>query len=163
RREYLSMGSVMVNATRLMQTAGDEILCDEATVLAASTRYRFSEPGSVHIKGRTEPLAVHRIEQPSRPHHRIPGVPGVIFGRHEELESLTDRVRRIPDDGGGLALIEGEPGAGKSHLLIHVAEAARRFRYRLFMAVTSSIEQSTPYYVFREILPQLLLGPSDPS
>jgi predicted ATPase len=49
-----------------------------------------------------------------------------LVGRQVELESLLSQLADAGRGAGGLALVEGEPGIGKSRLLAEVAELARR-------------------------------------
>ena len=63
RREYLLTGPVMNYGARLMQTATDDVLCDEPTHQAALDRFEFRGPDFVAIKGRADPLPVYRVAE----------------------------------------------------------------------------------------------------
>src|SRR5215472_398153 len=162
RREYVSTGLVMAYAARLMQAAINEILCDETTAHAASGAAEFSEPEQVRLKGRASPLAVHRARELALARPRFVDQLGVTFGRDAELQLLANRLSGLADGRGGIAVLEAEPGAGKTHLLAHLAGTARQSAYAVVTAATSPIEQTTAYFVFRDLLQQFIRREGDP-
>ncbi|HWD45829.1 MAG TPA: adenylate/guanylate cyclase domain-containing protein, partial [Actinomycetota bacterium] len=60
RREYTMLGAVVNLAARLMQQAGDGVLCDTATAEAARSSLAFEPLGPVRVKGRADPVPVYR-------------------------------------------------------------------------------------------------------
>jgi hypothetical protein len=161
RREYVSTGLVMAYAARLMQMADNEIVCDEGAAQAAMGHAEFSKAESIHLKGRAEPLHIRRIRDLARPRRDLPMPAGALFGRTAELGVLRERLGGLAEKPGGIAAIEAEPGAGKTHLLAHVADAAHRFGYLTAAAATSQIDKTTAYFVFRTLLPELVRQDTD--
>ena len=79
----------------------------------------------VVVKGHAEPLAVSGLV--GRPVGTGMIEFGSLVGRHAELARLTHLMEGVVSGPGGVVLIEGEPGVGKSHL---VDEARRRLLAR---------------------------------
>ncbi len=157
RRIHTILGPAMNRAARLMEMAKGEVLVCEATAAAAANRFDFGEPTAVYFKGETAPTQVRRLlgRRASRP----AGVAGVeLFGRSAEAGRLAELFDRPLASQGTLAVIEGEPGGGKSRLLTHAETLARQRGYVVFLASAQSIEQETTYFVFRQVLAQLLGG-----
>ena len=162
RREYLSTGLVMAYAARLMQAAGDQILCDEATAQAALDHADYSAPRDIMVKGRDQPLRVRLIHEfaAREAHHAAQA--GALFGRDDELRILRDRLAGLAEGLGGIVVIEGEPGAGKTYLLAHAARSARVFGFHTVAATASQVDEATPYFVLRSVLIDLLRREGDP-
>lgn len=153
RREYVLNGPVMNYGARLMQAADDDVLYDAETVRAASGRFTFSAAEEILVKGRGRPLAVHRLSHSFAAPTSLPAGHKALVGRDAEYAELTER---LSSGAGGLVVLEGEPGAGKSRLLQALRETAERCGHPAIEAATHVIERATPYYVFRSLLRQLL-------
>ncbi len=158
RREYVLNGPVMNYGARLMQAADGDVLYDAETVRAASGRFTFSAAEEILVKGRGRPLAVHRLSHSFAAPTALPAHHKALVGRDAEYAELTER---LTGGVGGLVVLEGEPGAGKSRLLQALRETADRCGYPAVEAATHVIERATPYYVFRSLLRQLLREPGD--
>jgi class 3 adenylate cyclase len=65
-RDYDVIGEVMNVTARLMQAAGDGILCDDATSHAARAHLRFQALPRIQVKGKADPVAVCRPVEPVR-------------------------------------------------------------------------------------------------
>src|SRR5262249_55573474 len=63
RRDYVLNGPAMNYGARLMQAAHKDVLYDAATAQAASGRFAFSAAEKIVVKGRGQPLTVHRLTQ----------------------------------------------------------------------------------------------------
>src|SRR5262245_22870556 len=72
--------------------------------------------------------------------------------REPELGRLELHLRRARDGRGGLALVAGEPGVGKTRLLEEVMESARRADCRVLAGRCVQGEGVTPYGAFAEAL-----------
>jgi class 3 adenylate cyclase len=161
RHEYALVGDVVNLAARLMQQAvrGNDIFCDAATYQAARSRLAFEALTPVLVKGKTEPIAVYR---PSGQVHRAARWPTALVGRAAEREQLARALEALRRDGeGGVIVIEGEPGIGKSRLVDDSLRLARRMGLPLFYGLGDAVEQATPYHAWRSVLRQLLdIGPN---
>lgn len=156
RREYLVTGPVMYYAARLMQAASGGIVVDAATAGAAGDYFSFSAPESLQVKGRAEPLQVHRSSEARRIAGRTPPAGRAVHGREAEERRLLAQLELGPGAPGRVAVITAEAGAGKSLLLARLEAAARARSCRVLCAATSPVEMLSPYFVWRTLLPQLL-------
>jgi class 3 adenylate cyclase/tetratricopeptide (TPR) repeat protein len=151
-REYDVIGEVMNLAARLMQAAGDGILCDDATAQAARAHLRFQALPRIQVKGKADPVAVHRPLEPARELAR----PRAMLGRGNERTLLAGHLGALQDGTGGLVVIEGEPGIGKSRLLADLLEQARGHGLRTLVGAGVAIEKTTPYHAWRPVFAELM-------
>jgi tetratricopeptide (TPR) repeat protein len=79
-----------------------------------------------------------------------------MVGRQAEQAVLTDKLATLQNGTGGVLLIEGEPGIGKSHLAIKLFQQAQAGGVQVLMGEADAIDRSTPYYAWRPIFRQLL-------
>lgn len=158
RRDYVLNGPVMNYGARLMQATDDDVLYDAETVQAASGRFVFSRAEEILVKGRGRPLAVHRLSRAFAAPSQLPAGQKALVGRDAEYAEL---MQRLGSGDGGLVVLEGEPGAGKSRLLQALRDAAERSHHPTIVAATHVIDRATPYYVFRSFVQQLLRGRGD--
>ena len=122
------------------------------------------------------------LPRPIRRAHAEAGQTGFrLLGRTQELETLTDAVRRALDGGLSLIQIEGETGLGKTRLLDELAGSL--LEVRVGRAGCSELERHLPYVplatalrdaladaeldacdlpALGQILPELTLGESRP-
>ncbi|WP_420467796.1 AAA family ATPase [Panacagrimonas sp.] len=158
RRDFGVFGDGTNVATRLMQAARDEVLCDDATAHAARERIAFGPAESVPVKGRD---GLVRICRPLGRRQGSYEQDAVLTGRSEEREQIQRRLQALRDGRGGLMLIEGEPGLGKSMLLAHAQRCARELGLRHVAGATDVIDRDTPYLAWRPIFTALLETPAD--
>ena len=154
RCEYAMIGDVINVAARLMQAAGPEILCDRESCEGASKRFEFDALPPLTVKGRERPVQVHRPVQPSMSR------PSEIVGRAGERRLLRERLERLADGRGGVIIVEGDAGIGKSRLMADLVERAVARGVRAIVAAGDEIERSTPYHVWTALFDGLL-GLSD--
>ena len=152
RREYTMIGRVVNRGARLMQTALDDVVCDRATHQAANAKLTFERLPPRQVKGVAEPVAVFR---PSglRP---IRGTPGrSLVGRAQERRLLTERLTALRAGHGGVLLIEGEAGIGKSCLLDELVIQAAGQPLRTLVGAADAIRTTTPYHAWRGVFESL--------
>lgn len=77
-------------------------------------------------------------------------VPGII-GRDIELKLLRDRMDHLLAQGGGVVLIQGEAGMGKSALMQEIASGARFRKFSVLRSACSEVER----YPFNAFVPAL--------
>ncbi|NJN67534.1 MAG: adenylate/guanylate cyclase domain-containing protein [Chloroflexaceae bacterium] len=164
RREYTILGDVVNLAARLMQQAAsddDAILCDGATCSAAQPRLVFEALSPVVVKGRSDPVEVYR---PLRQEPHMMRAQEVLIGRVRERTLLMARLQAMRRGGANwwnrrepsVLLIEGEAGIGKSRLLDDVRHQAETLGIEVLTGAGEAIEQTTPYYPWRQVFTQVL-------
>jgi len=120
-------GPAVTTAARIQgDAAPGEILLDEATQRAARKSLLIEDLGQRVLRGQHRPVRIGRLLgdagfQPWRP------PVGRLVGRETERSILTGLLVRLADLGeGGVAMVEGDAGIGKSRLLADVEAEARR-------------------------------------
>ncbi|MEO7573557.1 MAG: AAA family ATPase, partial [Acidimicrobiales bacterium] len=116
-------GVPVVEASRLCAAAGaDEIYTAEVvTVLARGRGNHVVElVGRLELKGLPDPVAVYRVGwEPTRAAADLRGVAPYV-GRADERRILRERFDAAVGGTGGLVLVAGEPGIGKTRLTTEV-------------------------------------------
>jgi DNA-binding SARP family transcriptional activator/predicted ATPase len=115
------------------QLAGSlqRVAAPNTVVIAASTRqlvgnlFDCDDLGRMALNGFSEPIPAWRVQGPSGVHSRFealraPTTP--LIGRDEELELLMRRWRQAAKGDGRVVLLSGEPGIGKSRLILELQE-----------------------------------------
>jgi class 3 adenylate cyclase/tetratricopeptide (TPR) repeat protein len=151
RREYTMIGGVVNLAARLMQTAADDVVCDRATQQEAQAKLAFEELPPRRVKGWAEPVAVFRPGGLSRA--RAPS--RALIGRTHERGQLAERLAALRGGHGGVLLIEGEAGIGKSRLLDELVAQATGQPVRTLLGAADAIRTTTPYHAWRGVFESL--------
>ena len=144
RQEYTMHGDSVNFAARLMQNAGDGILCDLKTFEETNHHIIYEELPSREFKGKQgafrifKPLRIkdHPVE---RPLYRI--------GRFEEKEVIRKFLESNLEK---VLIIEGEAGMGKTAL---IADALGELRNCFILRTRAeAIEKKNPYFIFGQII-----------
>jgi class 3 adenylate cyclase/tetratricopeptide (TPR) repeat protein len=140
RRQYVVIGRPMNLAARLMQMAGTGLLAagplspDRLSGLACTPEATITPKGF----GRT--VETFRVTR------RQAEAPARLFGRGPELEALGEALDDLATGQGGVLLVTGDAGLGKSRL---VQEAVGRAGVRAVVGHADAAEVSTSYYAWR--------------
>ena len=153
KRDYSALGTAINLSSRLMENAGNGVLCDGATAAAVDKRVTFSASTTLRLKGWSRPVAAFRPEAISRPLHFK--VVRRTIGRDRERGILRHALDKLKGGVGGTVCIEGEAGIGKSTLLSDVIESARAAGLCTLHGVATAVDRATPYFAWREVLAQL--------
>jgi tetratricopeptide (TPR) repeat protein len=161
RREYTMIGRVVNRGARLMQTALDDVVCDRATHQAANAKLTFERLPPRQVKGVAEPVAVFRPR--GLRSTRAPG--RSLVGRAQERGLLSKRLAALRAGRGGVLLVEGEAGIGKSRLLDELVTQAAGQPVRMLVGAADAIRTTTPYHAWRGVFEALfdLTEVSEPS
>ena len=165
RRQYTVAGPTVNLAARLMQHAAGSLLCDSATEERARRHptLRFTPLAPLRVKGREQPVAVHRpsAEQDAAPSTHAGG-DDRLRGRERECAALDAALDAlVTRRHGGVILIEGEPGIGKSTLIQYLRAAGRRRDVRAIDGAGDDIEKATAYHAW--LRPLRALAGTDPA
>jgi class 3 adenylate cyclase/tetratricopeptide (TPR) repeat protein len=151
RFEVAIMGPSVVLAARLASVA-DDILCDTTTRGHSRKGIRFESLPRVTLKGKADPVDVWR----PRTIKLDVGDTGVI-GRHEERAALERRLTALEREGaGGMVILEGEPGIGKTALIKDLLKRAQSYTTRILSGAGDSIERRTAYLPWRAVITALI-------
>ncbi len=119
-------GSAVVTARRLCDRAGPgQILCSAVieALLAGRQAFSFRDLGELELKGITAPVATREVvydtQQPGLALSRTPFV-----GRDNELSRIKTKLADARTGRGGLVMLVGEPGIGKSRMIEEFTEHA---------------------------------------
>src|SRR4029453_17843405 len=141
RREYTMLGGVVNLAARLMQEAGEGVLCDAATAQAARAALAFEALPPVRVKGRADPVPVYRPGGPGGGGARPGAGPGGPLGR---LTAGGDGRTQV-------LVLEGEAGAGKSRLVAELVDQAVAAGVPVLGGGGGAGGRNTPWHPWREL------------
>jgi class 3 adenylate cyclase/tetratricopeptide (TPR) repeat protein len=186
RREYTMIGDVVNLAARLMQAAATNdqrpttnddlatrnvqsaiynlqsaILCDETTFQLSRARLAFEPLPPIAVKGKAEQIPIYRpmLEAAAHVKSKTSNLKSdsAIVGRVAEQATLAERLHALlRGDPGGVLLIEGEAGMGKSTLIEQLGQLAASLHVAVLLGAGDATEQSTPYYAWRGVFGRLL-------
>jgi class 3 adenylate cyclase len=129
RYEYTALGDA-VNVAARVQTAAQpgDVLISSMTQRYVEPVFEFEDLGDVQVKGKSEPVHLYRVTGlraeagPKRGLSAV-GLSSPLVGRATELKTLTELFDVAKAGRGRLAVILGEPGLGKSRLLVELRNA----------------------------------------
>lgn len=138
-REDTAMGEAVTVAQRL-ETAAEPgtVLVSDATQRLVIGEFEWQSLGEIAVKGLKDPVAVFRPLTAlfdADPGHDLT-VP--LIGRDVEFELLLECVEELFGGRGGIALIAGDKGMGKSFLVREVA-----YHYARHGALTADVSGAT--------------------
>ncbi len=124
-REETAMGEAIALAAR-METAAEPgtVLVSENTYRLTATQFEWLPLGEIKVKGVSAPIAVYRPLAPYASLERPAAydLASSLIGRDAEMESLKACIEDLSDGIGGIAIITGEQGMGKSLLTNEVRQ-----------------------------------------
>ncbi len=164
RRSYSVIGDETNVAARLMENAeAGQVIVSKNIFQSVEHRYQFSPLGTIAVRGKTDPITVFRLLG-IRSNAKGEGSIGPavrkkesIVGRSTERTELDGQVRQLIDERrGGITLIEGEAGIGKSRLVLEVIERAQSAGVTCVSGAGDAIEQAALYHAWKPVFLQLL-------
>ncbi len=120
-------GSCVVIARRLCDSArSGQILCSAivAALLAGRQAFAFLDLGSMVLKGIAQPVAVCEVKY-ARDDATVILARAPFVGRGAEISRLQDKLSDARGGHGGLVMLVGEPGIGKTRMAEEFCETAR--------------------------------------
>ena len=90
--------------------------------------------------------------------HSAVAQPGMLLEREHELERVLATLRAVGQRAGGVLIIEGAAGMGKSRLLEAARGRASELGVRVLSARATDLEQGFPYGVVRQLFERTLLA-----
>ncbi|HOC21569.1 MAG TPA: AAA family ATPase [Anaerolineae bacterium] len=131
-REDTAMGEAITLAARM------EAAAEPGTVLVSENTYRLARPyflweelGTISVKGLPEPIAVYRplalaTQTEWAVKEELYRLTLPLIGRQREFKQLVRCVEDLQDGRGGIVLLTGEKGIGKSFLVAQVRSHLER-------------------------------------
>lgn len=153
RQTYGILGDAVNVAARLMEAAPDwTIWCDFETYKRANKKWGFEALTPIAIKGKAGLVRVYTPtgQPPAKQASALPKSP--MVGREAERYELSEALTAVSNYNNRIILLEGEAGLGKSRLVQEFIRMVRAEGFSGLMGTGQSIEQNTPYRVWREII-----------
>ena len=155
RAELTIGGAPVVLAARLAAT-GRAVVCDSAIRVAGRRAVRFEALPAVTLKGKT---AREEIWRPVSVRPDIGSSGQGLIGRVEEREALARCLLSLERDGkGGVVIVEGEPGIGKTALVRQFIASTQAGAVRVLTGLGDSVSRHEAYLPWRSVT-AALLGP----
>src|SRR5262249_41627687 len=126
-QEEAVIGDTPNLAARLQSLADpNEVIISEGTRRLLGGLFELEELGGQSLKGLAAPVKVFRVLGPGQAESRFEAFhgqgPEPLVGRAAELSLLLDRWQRATAGEGQVVLLSGEPGIGKSRLVLALRE-----------------------------------------
>jgi class 3 adenylate cyclase/predicted ATPase len=154
RREYSVMGDEVNLTARLMEAAQHgEVLISQSTARHVGDHFVLSEKRPVRVKGKTglvRNFVVTGLRE--RPLHWASVTSGPLVGREKELKIGQTAADRALAGHGGLLVISGVSGMGKTRLAEEIALYGRSAGMDLLAGTCLSYGQTMPYHPWADIL-----------
>ena len=136
RMDYTAIGDTTHLAARLQQLAEPgAIVVSDVTARLVRGYLRLDPLGPVEVRGRSAPVEIYRVAGAGARRSPLEGLEerplSSFVGRRRELRLLDDLIADVEAGRGQAVGIVGEPGVGKSRLILEFRRglAARRITY----------------------------------
>jgi predicted ATPase/class 3 adenylate cyclase len=122
-REDTAMGEAIALAAR-MESAAEPgtVLVSENTYRLVETQFEWQPLSEISVKGIGQPVAVYRPLVPQTDPGHAYGLAVPLIGRDAEFQTLKSCVGDLYAGRGGIALVTGDKGMGKSFLVAEVRQ-----------------------------------------
>ena len=126
-RQQTAIGETPNLAARLQGLAeANSVVIDAATHRQVAGLFDYRDLGLVTLKGLAEPVSAWQVLCPSTVESRFEALRAAMMtplvGRAEELDLLQRRWLRARSGEGQVVLLSGEPGIGKSRLIVELEQ-----------------------------------------
>lgn len=159
RMDYTAVGDVTNLASRIQAAAEPGwVYASDATYRLTESRFEWEALGSTRVKGRSQAVSVYRTRTArhqavsvSDPAARPIGSP--LVGRDAEVAKLTAAIDAIGrGQGGAIVGIVGEPGLGKSRLLLEMRRLSADRGIEWLEGRALSFGHTLSYWLFIDML-----------
>ncbi len=129
---YAGTGDTVNTTARLLSAAPPgTILVSDATHALVRHRFKSEPAGELALRGKTEPVVVHRLSGAHTQRRSARGLAAVgltspFVGRARELDELTAAVGRMRRGQAQVVSLVGEAGIGKSRLIAELRARLER-------------------------------------
>ena len=160
RVAYAAVGDTINMAARMEQHAPPGgVLVSADTFHHISGDFVAVQQPPLFVKGHADPVSTWVIEGPRAAAsgtwtRRVDGIETRMVGRDAELRQLETVLEAAIDGrGGGIVLLTGDPGVGKSRLVGELARATQggEARSDVWMARATALGTAAPYDLLRDL------------
>jgi tetratricopeptide (TPR) repeat protein len=157
RMDYTAVGDTTNIAARLQNIAEPgSIIISESTRQPLEHFIKTVPLGPLHLKGRSSPVVAYQLVALQAGRSASEGVANrrlsAFVGRQRELAALDSLLAQIERGHGAAVGIVGEPGMGKSRLLLEFHHGIRDRLVTVLEARCISYGTTTPYLLVLDIL-----------
>src|SRR5882672_5108656 len=157
RMDYTAVGDTTNLAARLLAIAQPgQIVTSRRTQNLRDRFFVFEDLGDFQVKGKAEPVRAYAVssELSGRAKLEVSKERGLtpLVGRDQELRSLAGIHRRAVDRQGAIALLDGDPGVGKSRLLYEFLHSIEAEVVQVLEATCASYGRSMAYRPIVDLL-----------
>jgi class 3 adenylate cyclase/tetratricopeptide (TPR) repeat protein len=152
RVEYGATGDALNTAARLQSRAPPgAVLAGDVTRRATGGRFGWGEELRLELKGKADLVSAFEVLGERRG-PAVVAAAAPMVGRERELERASRLAERALGGEGGLLLVIGEPGIGKSRLVEEVHRSVARPALSWLEGRCVSYGASTPYLPLRDLI-----------
>lgn len=159
RMDYTAVGDVTNLASRIQRVAEPGWLyASEVTYRQTETRFEWEPLGATRVRGRAQAVTLYRTRATrhsaeSTPRRAAVAIGAPLVGRSEEITTVLSMVDRLrPGETGGIVGITGEPGLGKSRLVLEMHRLAEERGIQWLEGRALSFGRTLSYWLFIDML-----------
>ena len=168
RVEYGAVGDPVNVAARLQSVADPgTVILSEATGRLLAGRFELGPALKLQLKGRGKPVIAHAVvglASPESLHGGQDAALSPLVGRAAETNQLEAVAKALRQGQGGILVVSGEPGIGKSRMVAELRRLLAAPETTWLEGRCVSYGESLPYWPYRDLLRNWLqLGSQDPA
>ena len=155
--DYTAVGQTTHLAARMEQLASPgSILTTAATLRLAEGYVQTIRLGPVNVKGLTSTVEIHEVVGALTARSRLQAVAARgltrFVGRDREVRELQRALERAAAGRGQVVALVGEPGVGKSRLVLEFTHSSLTDGWFILESGSVSYERATPYLPVIQLL-----------
>jgi adenylate cyclase len=157
---YTAIGDTVNIAARLEEISqAGEILVSEGIFRRTQPLFEFRGPKTVELKGIQGPVQVYQVSGLKANPGSTRGLQelgGAYVGHNTEIKQIHGMVDRlIHDQLGGLIMVTGEAGVGKSRLMREIQVRLAPEKVTVLVGHSLTYRKSIPYWIFQDLFRNL--------
>ncbi|NSW53688.1 MAG: tetratricopeptide repeat protein [Anaerolineae bacterium] len=153
---YTAIGDTVNIAHRLEEVSqAGQVLVSENIFRRVQPLFDFHKPQSMNLKGIADPVTVYEVIGPKANPGSTRGLQELgshYIGHESEIRQIDAVLRQLVNEQqGGLILVTGEAGIGKSRLMREVQKRFSSNDLQLMEGHTLTYRKSIPYWIFQDM------------
>jgi tetratricopeptide (TPR) repeat protein len=168
REGHLHGQAIHVAARITAEAAGGQILASDVVrqLVEPEAEWRFLDAGLFWLKGFEERWRLFEVSLGQAAPAQRPGTTAPpltpLVGRDSEQANLRRSVDEALAGHGGLTVVAGEAGVGKSRLVAEIAGEAEARGMRVLAGYCVEMDSAPPYLPYVEMIEQAISSPRSP-